>query len=58
MPVKMDGAQAVVMGEKVYMGGENTESVVDYYPVFQYDPSRNEWSRLPPCQVKFSISTE
>ena len=42
MPVGMDRPQVVVMGEKVYMGGGNTESVEDDDRVFQYDPSRNE----------------
>ena len=51
MPVKMSKPQAVVMGEKVYLGGGDTESVDDYYQVFQYDSSRNEWSSLPSHQV-------
>ena len=51
MPVKMSKPQAVVMGERVYLGGGDTESVDDYYQVFQYDSSRDEWSRLPPHQV-------
>ena len=41
-----------MMGEKVYMGGGITENEDDDQ-VFQYDPSRDEWSRLPPCQVEF-----
>ena len=51
MPVVMNSAQAVVMGEKVYMGGGHTESIEDDHQVFQYDPSQDEWSRLPPHQV-------
>ena len=35
------------------MGGGNTKHVEDNQYVFQYDPSRDEWSRLPPCQVIF-----
>ena len=50
MPVWMDSAQAVVMGEKIYVGGD-TENDEDDYRVFQYDPSRDEWSCLPPHQV-------
>ena len=50
MPVKIEGPQAVVMGEKIYLGGA-TENDGDNHRVFQYDPSRDEWSRLPPCQV-------
>ena len=46
-PVGMDGAQAVVIGEKVYMGGGVTEEIEDSYHVFQYNTSLNEWSRLP-----------
>ena len=52
-PVEMSRPQAVVMGEKVYVGGGNTKHVEDNQYVFQYDPSRDEWSRLPPCQVIF-----
>ena len=53
MPVKMGSAQAVVMGEKIYMGGGVTENVEYCNQVFQYDTSRNEWSRLPPHQVVY-----
>ena len=51
MPVVMANAQAVVMEEKVYIGGGNTENDENDHQVFQYDPSRNEWSRLPPHHV-------
>ena len=51
MPVVMTRPQAVVMGEKVYIGGATTESPQNYTRVFQYNPSRDEWSCLPPCQV-------
>ena len=51
MPVNMERPQAVVMGEKVYIGGGATDSVEDCNQVFQYDPSRNGWSRLPPHHV-------
>ena len=53
MPVVMAGAQAVVMGEKVYMGGGDTENDKDCHQVLQYDPFTNEWSRLPPLKVIF-----
>ena len=53
MPVKMGRPQAVVMGEKVYVRGGHPKSSKDRNQVFQYDPSRDEWSHLPPCQVKF-----
>ena len=52
MPAEMARLQAVVMGEKVYIGGGFTDSgVQDEYRVFQYDPSRNGWRRLPPHRV-------
>ena len=48
----MCSAQVVVMGEKVYTGGGvTTGNVEDHNQVFQYNSSRNEWSRLPPHQV-------
>ena len=53
MPVGMSGAQGVVMGEKVYIGGGLTESVEDCKQVFQYNPSRDEWSCLPSHKVIF-----
>ena len=45
--------QVVVIGEKVYIGGGRTASGEDRKQVFQYDPSRDVWSRLPPHQVIF-----
>ena len=50
MPVVMAGAQAVVMEEKIYIGGGSTRGDQQ---VFQYNPSRDEWSHLPPHQVIF-----
>ena len=47
MPVGMTKTQAVVTGEKVYIGGGGTELSEGRKQVFQYDPSRNEWSGLP-----------
>ena len=43
----MESSQPVVMGEKVYIGtnAANTDQI------FQYNLARDEWSRLPPCQV-------
>ena len=43
----MSWEEVVVMGEKVYIGG----GTQNYSQVFQYNPSRDEWSCLPPCQV-------
>ena len=52
MPVGMTKTQAVSIGEKVYIGGGHTGDKHDtLQQVFQYHPSRDEWSRLPPCQV-------
>ena len=48
MPVGMVRAQAVVMGEKVYIGGGGTELSEGRNQVFQYNPFQNEWSHLPP----------
>ena len=51
MPVGMSKAQAVMMGNKVYVGGGVTDIVSDFNQVLQYDPSRDEWSRLPPHHI-------
>ena len=48
MPVGMFRPQVVVMGEKVYVGGGDTECDEDLNRVFQYDPVRDEWNSLPP----------
>ena len=42
MPVGMASAQAVVMGEKVYVGGGFTKKENHKYHVFQYNTSRDE----------------
>ena len=49
----MDNAQAVVMGEKVYIGGGFTDDNNSDGCIFQYDLSKEVWSCLPPCQVSF-----
>ena len=43
----MSRPQAVWVGDKVYVGGGTFENF-EKYLVFQYNPSRDEWSRLPP----------
>ena len=53
VPVEMFRAQAVVMGEKVYMGGGNPEGEDDYDIIYQYSTSKDEWNRLPPRLVAF-----
>jgi len=49
-PVELAGVQAVVMGEKVYVGGGLTLGDEDIF-VFQYTTTRDEWSHLPPLPV-------
>ena len=53
MPVGVASAQAVVMGEKVYMGEGFTKKENHKYHVFQYNTSKDEWSHLPPHPVKW-----
>ena len=48
MSVGLSKAQAVAIGNKVYIGGGVTENVDDFNQVLQYDLSTDEWSRLPP----------
>ena len=48
MLVETGDAQAVVMGEKVYVGGGG---VREGHKIFQYDLPRDEWSCLPPHSV-------
>ena len=45
-PEGFRGAQAVVVGESVYVGGGGAE-----YKIFQYSWRRGEWSTLPECPV-------
>ena len=44
----MERACAVVIGKVVYVGGGTSHKIEDRPLVFQYDPSSDEWSRLPP----------
>ena len=46
-PVRMSRAQAVVMGEKVYVGGGDTEKRDNKFHVFQYNTTRDGWIHLP-----------
>ena len=44
-PLALDsGAPVVVMGEKVYVRGGDTEEVEYRHHVFQYNTSRDKWS--------------
>ena len=52
MPEGRAWATAFVMGEKVYVAGGNTQTLEDsQQQVFQYDPSKDEWSSLPPYEA-------
>ena len=48
----MGNTQAVVVGEKVYVGGGQAEEDCEDHVVCQYDPPRDEWSHLPPHPVR------
>ena len=54
----MSSAQAVVMGEKVYVGGGAPDKYEGTFRVFQYNTTRDEWSRLPPHHVCFFAMTQ
>jgi len=43
-PLALDSTPVVVMGEKVYVRGGDTEEVEDRHHVFQYNTSRDKWS--------------
>ena len=53
MPVGMVRPQAVVIGERVYIGGGITNCNEDHFQVFQCNLIRDEWSGLPPHHVFF-----
>ena len=46
-PERFDRAQAVVMGESVYVGGGGK-----WYEIFQYSWRMGAWSTLPACPVR------
>ena len=50
-------SQAVVMGEKVYIGG-GLDETSGGAQVFQYDPSLDKWSSLPPNNVTWFAMVE
>ena len=47
-PERFNGAQAVMMGESVYVGGGATG-----HKIFQYSWRRGAWSTLPECPVEW-----
>ena len=42
---------AVVVGERVCVGGGDTDSEEENFLVCQYDPASDEWTTLPTCPV-------
>ena len=54
MPLEMFSAQAVVLGEKVYVGGGAfvEDEIHNYRDILLYNSSRDEWSELPRHDVK------
>ena len=53
LPVAMAGSQCVLLQGAIYVGGGVTSEESTRYSVMQYTPSRDEWSLLPKCPVKF-----
>ena len=51
----MSRSQAVLVGEKVYVGGGTAGKAenMEKYLVFRYNPSCDEWSRLPPHSMRY-----
>ena len=47
MPIKAYRMQVVAIGEKVYTGGGDTETIEDTIAVLMYDLAKDEWGRLP-----------
>ena len=48
----MISAQAVVVGENVYVGGGDADNHDDDYLVFHYNPARDTWTTLPSCSAR------
>lgn len=55
-PVKIDSAHAVVMGDKIYVGG-GVRSVSCDHQVLQYHCSEDRWDSLPRCPVRYFAMT-
>lgn len=53
LPVRINYANAVVINDKVYCGGGMTDHSDKEYVVYCYDPSRDNWTTLPPLPVKW-----
>ena len=52
VPLEMSRAKAIVVGEKVYVGGGYTSERSDRYKFFQYNWRGDTWSTLPRCPVE------
>ena len=52
----MQGAQIVVMGEKVYMGGGYEATLGDGDRVFLYDKTDDKWSDIPHTVKQFGLA--
>ena len=52
LPIKMHRGKALVINGKVYCGGGKTDATKDMYTVYCYNPSRDNWSSLPPLPVR------
>ena len=53
MPVKMYRAQAVAIGNEVYMGGGNNRDRTNLSAILKYNTVKDEWTRLPNHSVWF-----
>ena len=53
LPVKMHGAQTVVIKDKVYCGGGIAHDASDKLRVFCYSPAINAWDTLPSCDMRY-----
>ena len=52
LPIKMHRGKVSVINRKVYCGGGKTDKINDMYTVYCYDPSRDNWSSMPPLPVR------
>ena len=53
LPVRINYANTAVIDDKVYCGGGMTDHSDEEYIVYCYDPSRDNWTTLPPLPVKW-----
>ena len=56
MPVKMIRAQAVAIGNEIYLGGGNNMNRTDLTAILKYNTVEDEWTRLPNhCMQLFGL---